>query len=443
MFYCRKKKINIYNKINYMTEDHIGFFLFELIQNPEFNDNLLEIKCNDDKIIKFHICVARKSNILNNLLNNNSKLIQIPLNFEILSEIRNYIYINKINVNLNNYIKIFEGADYLDLENLKNEILCCAFNNFLNYQTLFKIEDMIYRLKNKSDFIENIDNFICNNIEEILNEPVINTLSKKRIIKLFKKYDNTNEIFFAKAFLNWIENKNEKNHIINEFLENRYLIPELLPISFLLSDFIPFLKLYKIKEERIWKIMEVACFQSIHIMISKNMFNKYEWIFNLKINDNVDIKRNNYWENAKINYIGLNDSKNKYERTLEVKLNIESRYHYDFVSYQFPKDLNKIDKIFSKKNKWKNKIEKGQMIEFFHNQLLKTGQVLAVNNKIVIVEYNSKYVNIPVITNSLIKIVENVDDYEILKEYSDDQIKNIIKLMKDKSDFEEIDLIPF
>ena len=69
-----------------MTEDHIGFFLFELIQNSEFNDNLLEIKCNDDKIIKFHTCVARKSNILNNLLTNNSKLIQITLVVTLLKQ---------------------------------------------------------------------------------------------------------------------------------------------------------------------------------------------------------------------------------------------------------------------------------------------------------------------------------------------------------------------
>ncbi|VVU95763.1 hypothetical protein CPAV1605_1519 [seawater metagenome] len=374
--------------------DHIGHFLFESLKFKYIQDGIIQIKCNEDKIIILHKCICRKSPFLNNILMENPNEIEIilPLEYRVMKEIRDCMYLNSINLSNSNYQQIYKGADFLGIDDIQLKVIEWSINYNLSNKTILNIDVLVksFGLSGYS-YLEIINDFMEKNIEEILEEESILKINKKRLKNLFQNYPRTCEENFCRTLIKWINENNESSQTVNEFLDEEIIIPSLLPVSYLWTDFFPFLSKYGFPDSSHikWNIMEMACFFPIHQMNTKYIYQRYEWALNLKVGQEFDFYSGNYkWVHAYITHVIKVNTKNKYERINNVTIRVPCIFMSNTVKIKIPQDICKMDFLFHQTEIWKKDLKVNDYVEVVLPSKITIGKIIIKREYIVIIQFS-------------------------------------------------------
>jgi hypothetical protein len=330
-----------------MVKISIGNYLLNNLNNG-IEDDILELISSDEKNLKIHKCVARKSTLLDLLINNNDKgeIIQVKLKYDnhILNLIRDYLYLDFIKLTTYNFKDLFELSDYLSIDDLFILIVEWIFSYNLtiyNSISIFKLikSSSLY----SSKYMGKINKFIYNNLSKIILKSDIYLLQNDEYINLLKDGD-LKEITIFESIKIWLCEKQDKKEVFEKFLSENIITPGLLDTYELWHNYFPYLESLNIEisaDEKI-DILELSNFKSQNRFNYKYDYNKYVWAINLKIKDTIDFRNSLFkWTTAEIFDIRMVKDINKYLNKYYLKIKHDNINETIII----PNDIYKIEKV--------------------------------------------------------------------------------------------------
>lgn len=357
----------------------LGNYLLNNILNNVVDDFVILIS-KEEKKIKVHKCIARKSDFINLLINENTddSIIEIHLDFNksIIEMVRDYIYDIKIIFNNKNYQELFYLSDYLSIpdlsEDILNWILKFGISNINAISTYKFIKNSSYR---ESEYYEKIICFINKNINNILFQNEIKMLEIDEYLS-FLDTDMHAKIIFS-SFKFWSEDKENQKLLFEKILEVNILIPGLLNINDLFTEYFPFLEKLGIKicDYKKLSILELSNFKKEILVYCKRDYDKYLWAMSLKIDDEIDFKDNcSYkWLTGVICNLKLISKNCKYKDSLIIQIKSLNK-NLEFI---LPDDISKIDKLHTNTIEWRKQLKKNMIINFCNKNKILPAKIIA------------------------------------------------------------------
>jgi len=431
--------------------NNLGNYLLKNLDNDtiDFKDIII-INTIDNRIIKIHKCVAKKSLFLNNLLiNENLNNFTLPFSYDSILIIRKYLYIDELSINNDNYYMLFLITDFLIIEELLLYIVTWVINNNLHcYNALF-IKKMIKKTNFKIKiYHKTLQNFIDSNIINILSLDTITDIDLYDLETICYKYTNLDEKYIYEAIKKWILKNNKKNNDLLNFIKKNLLNISLLPINYIWQDVFVFLNNLSINPiENIfcWKAIEFSTFYMIHKINNKLDYAKYLWCMNLEEDCLFDYLNCNYrWVTAKIiSFDPINNSPIDCALKKKIKIKTEGM-PINFTTttiIELPKDLNKIEYLFTKTKNWRVELKKKSIVDILYNSLWIRGMIVfKYNEYIVIRSSNHYYIKRTIYADSICCIgicsnynKDNIIDYQEIDKYINFDVLSKMQMSNDYS----------
>jgi len=374
----------------------LGNFLLNNI-DKDVEDNYIKLISSDKKIVKIHKCVARKSDFLNLIINDNNSNedLEINLQFEIkyLDLVRNYMYLDKIKLDENNFEILIKISDFLSLHDLLILVSNWIFDYHLVLNNAIKILKLV---KNSSlstmDYNQRIIKYIKNNILNIISLDDIQLLNFEQYCEFLT--DNLNQNYIFKSIEIWLKNKTnkEKKEYFKKFL-NYKLYPGLLDLNIIWEKFLPYVDKinFEIKKSKLLKYIELSSFKSKIDVSNKENYKKYLWAMNLKVNTKIEILIGILkWEVGVIEKVKFIPGLNKYMNNLELKIKLENGFTE---TIKLPYELNRIDYLYKNTQNWRKDIDVEDIFDIkIENSNYSTCKVVYKKKDFIVVYlYNGNY----------------------------------------------------
>ena len=149
-----------------------------------------------------------------------SSIVVKGVDGESLKLLINYIYTGQLLINSDNFVSILSGADYLQLNKVKefcfefmeNELTCD------NYCFILKLADVY----NNTSLKQKVYEFFCNNLDEILENQSFKNLFKNDLLSCISmlKQPVIKQSVVCKLIMDWVKHDTEtRKHYLPDFLK--------------------------------------------------------------------------------------------------------------------------------------------------------------------------------------------------------------------------------
>lgn len=370
----------------------LGNYLLNNIKN-EINDDYVNLISNNGTIVKIHRCVARKSNFINLLIDENSEesVIEITLDYDLstIEIFRNYLYEIKINLDQSNFKDLFYLSDYLSVTDLCKYSLNWIFRSYLNNSNAISCYKFIKSSSYKeSEYYEKIKIFIDKNLNDILYKKEIKLLTKNEFYSFLGP--DLNPKLILNSFKLWSEDMevNEKRLNLKKLLDEEIFIPGLIDIQDLFSDYFVYLDFLNIElsDNEKLGIIELSNFRKRNYLYNKRDFDKYKWCMNLKEGQEIDFKdKCGYkWLTGVIKNCRKINKSSIYNSSKIIEINKE-------IEFILPDDINHIDYLYNNTIEWRKQLEKNMIINFCDNDVILPSKILEKQGDEILILTSEKF----------------------------------------------------
>lgn len=373
----------------------LGNYLLNNILN-EVNDDYVNLISNNGTNVKIHKCIARKSNFINLLINENSEesVIEITLDYDftIIDILRNYLYEIKINLDKSNFKDLFYLADYLSVTDLCEYLLNWIFRSYLNNSNAISCYKFIKASSYKeSEYYERIKIFIDKNLNDILFKNEIKLLPQNEYYSLLGP--ELNPKLILTSFKLWSEDMavEEKRLNLKKLLDNEIFIPGLIDVQDLFSDYFVYLDFLNIElsDNEKLGIIELSNFRKSNFIYNKKDFDKYKWCMNLKEGQEIDFKDNCSFKwltgviknCRKINRSSIYNS----SKIIEIKCCNKE------IEFILPDDINHVDYLHNNTIEWRKQLEKNMIVNFCDNDVFLPAKILEKQGDEILILTSEKF----------------------------------------------------